>query len=220
MNWRARPSGASHGILQLSSTLEQEKHFSGQYRPDGPGHKQGKEHLGTQGATDPLRTERLGNTASQGTATDQTNRAALACTGSTGGGGPDSLSRDWLPTLWHVTVTVTVTVTVVLKSGLPESGRQRSHWRMPLQPEAWVSVELCGLSRFSPQFDEIFSWEELNPILANKIQDFRNFVLRKYILIFDAERVYLKLQATNVKNKEVTANSKPQTLEKLVFRKP
>ena len=42
---------------------------------------------------------------------------------------------------------------------------------------------------------------------------FWNFVLDNFILVFDAEQVYLKLQATNLKNKEVTVNSKSQTLE-------
>ena len=46
------------------------------------------------------------------------------------------------------------------------------------------------------------------------MHDFRNFVLHNCILIFATEQVYLKLQLTNVKNKEVTANPKPQTLEK------
>ena len=44
------------------------------------------------------------------------------------------------------------------------------------------------------------------------MKDFRNFVLD-----FDAEQVYLKLQVTNLKNKEVTVNPKPQTLEKNWF---
>ena len=43
---------------------------------------------------------------------------------------------------------------------------------------------------------------------------FRNFVAYNFILIFDTEQVYLKLQVTNIKNKEVTENPKPQTLEK------
>ena len=52
--------------------------------------------------------------------------------------------------------------------------------------------------------------------LANEMQDhdFRNFVLHNCILNFDAEQVYLKPQVTYVKNKELTANPKPQTLEK------
>ena len=46
------------------------------------------------------------------------------------------------------------------------------------------------------------------------MHDFRNYNLHNCILIFDAELVYLKLQDTKFKNKEVTANPKPQTLEK------
>ena len=53
-----------------------------------------------------------------------------------------------------------------------------------------------------------------------KMKDFRKFVLVNSILVFDAEQVYLKFQATYLKNKEVTVNPKPQTLEKLVFRQP
>ena len=49
------------------------------------------------------------------------------------------------------------------------------------------------------------------------MQDFRNFALHNCILIFDAEQVYLELKVTKVKNKEVTANPKPQTLEKNWF---
>ena len=44
------------------------------------------------------------------------------------------------------------------------------------------------------------------------MQDFRNFVLHNCILNFDTEQVYLKV--TNIKNKEGTANPKPQNLEK------
>ena len=44
-----------------------------------------------------------------------------------------------------------------------------------------------------------------------------NFVLDNCTLDFDAEQVYLKLQVTNLKNKEVTANPKLQTLEKNWF---
>ena len=49
------------------------------------------------------------------------------------------------------------------------------------------------------------------------MMDFRNFVLDNCILVFDNEQVYLKLQATNLENKEVTVNPKPQTLEKSWF---
>ena len=48
------------------------------------------------------------------------------------------------------------------------------------------------------------------------MQDFRNFVtffaLHKCIVIFDNEQVYLQPHATNYKNKEITANPKPQIL--------
>ena len=79
----------------------------------------------------------------------------------------------------------------------------------------WVLSEFpspsCG-SSVSP----VFSCEARNPFLVLKMKDFRNFVLHDCILIFDAE-----LQVTNLKNKEVTVNPKPQALVgKLVFRKP
>ena len=55
------------------------------------------------------------------------------------------------------------------------------------------------------------------------MQDFRNFVPQNCILIFDAEKVYLKPQVSNIQNKKVTANPKvgpkPQTPQKLVFEK-
>ena len=46
-----------------------------------------------------------------------------------------------------------------------------------------------------------------------------HFVLHNCILVFDYEQVYFKLQVTNLKNKEVTVNSRPQTLEKIGFSK-
>ena len=46
------------------------------------------------------------------------------------------------------------------------------------------------------------------------MQDFWNFVLHSYIPNFDAGQVYLKPRVTNIQNKKVTANPKPQTLEK------
>ena len=49
------------------------------------------------------------------------------------------------------------------------------------------------------------------------MNDFRKFVLDNCILDFDAEQVYLKPQVINLKNKEVTVNPKPQTLEKSWF---
>ena len=65
-----------------------------------------------------------------------------------------------------------------------------------------------------------FSEKHLIQFSADKMQDFRNFALHNCILIFDAEHIYLN-QVSNFKNKEVTANPKPQTLrKKLVYRKP
>ena len=49
------------------------------------------------------------------------------------------------------------------------------------------------------------------------MKDFRNFILDNCIHNFDAEKVYLKLQVTNLKNNKVTANLKLQTLEKNWF---
>ena len=47
------------------------------------------------------------------------------------------------------------------------------------------------------------------------MKDLGNFILDKCILIFDAEQVYFKLQATNLKHK--TLNPKPQ--QKVGFSK-
>ena len=49
------------------------------------------------------------------------------------------------------------------------------------------------------------------------MEDFQNFVRSR----FWAEQVYFKLQVINLKNKEVTVNPKPQTLEtNWVFENP
>ena len=79
-------------------------------------------------------------------------------------------------------------------------------------------------SDFSLDLTRFFFGEALDQkliqFLANKMQVFRNFVLNcilNCILNFDAEQGYLKLQVTNVKNKEVTANPNTQTLEKYWF---
>ena len=64
-----------------------------------------------------------------------------------------------------------------------------------------------------------FPGKHLVQFLVFKMKDFRNFVLHNCILFFDAEQVYLKLQIINLKNKEVTVNPKPQTLEKNGFSK-
>ena len=73
-----------------------------------------------------------------------------------------------------------------------------------------------GLQVISPDFPleltGFFPGKHLIHFLVLKMKDFRNFVLD-----FDAEQVYLKLQVTNLKNKEVTVNPKPQTLKKNWF---
>ena len=74
---------------------------------------------------------------------------------------------------------------------------------------------------FSRELTGFFPGKHLIHFLVLKMKDFRNFVLDNCILYFDSEQVYFKLQVINLKNKEVTVNPKPQTLEKkLVFRKP
>ena len=82
-----------------------------------------------------------------------------------------------------------------------------------------VHTSSCGISRFSPLIDQIFQGKHLIYFLVLKVKDFWNFVLHNCILVFDAKQVYLKLQVTNLKNKEVTVNPKPQTLEKIGFSK-
>ena len=67
---------------------------------------------------------------------------------------------------------------------------------------------------FSLDLTVFFPGKHLIQFIANKMQVLQNFVLHNCFLNFDAEQVYLKPQVTNVKNKEVTANPKPQTLEK------
>ena len=68
-------------------------------------------------------------------------------------------------------------------------------------------LELTG---FSPG-------KHLIHFLVLKMKDFRNFVLHNCVLVLNAEQVYLKLQVTNLMNKEVTVNPKLQTLEKNWF---
>ena len=76
-------------------------------------------------------------------------------------------------------------------------------------------LSVGDLSRFFPRFDRIFfSGKHLSQFFSYQDADFRNLVLHKCIVIFNAEQVDLNLQVTNFKNKEVTANTQPQTLEK------
>ena len=67
---------------------------------------------------------------------------------------------------------------------------------------------------FSLESTGFFQGKHLIQFLVLKMKHFRNFVLHNCILVFDAGQVYLKLQVINLKNKEVTINPKPQTLEK------
>ena len=53
-----------------------------------------------------------------------------------------------------------------------------------------------------------------NPHFSKQDRDILEFDLHICVVTFDAEQVYAKLQITNFKNKEVTSNPKPQTLEK------
>ena len=70
---------------------------------------------------------------------------------------------------------------------------------------------------FSLKLTGFFPGKHLIHFLVLKMKDFRNFILDNCIIDFDAEQVYLKPQVINLKNKEVTVNPKPQTLEKNWF---
>ena len=75
--------------------------------------------------------------------------------------------------------------------------------------EVMVCISLGALvilPKFPLSLTGFFPGKHLIQFLAYKMQDFRNFVLHNCILYFNTEQVYLKLQVTNVKNKEVTAN--------------
>ena len=50
------------------------------------------------------------------------------------------------------------------------------------------------------------------------MQEFRKLDLNICILNLDAKQLYFKSQATNFKNKKVTANPKPQTLKTIDFQ--
>ena len=64
---------------------------------------------------------------------------------------------------------------------------------------------------FPLELTRFFPGKHLIHFLVLKMENFLNFVLDNFIFVFDAEQVYLKLQATNLKNKEVTVN--PKTLK-------
>ena len=79
------------------------------------------------------------------------------------------------------------------------------------------TVAFSDISRFFPRNDRFFPGKHLIHFLVLKVKEFWNIVLDNCILDFDAEQVYLNPQVTNLKNKKVTANPKPQTLEKNWF---
>ena len=93
-----------------------------------------------------------------------------------------------------------------------------SHPATPLSDWGELQTKMPVISSDFPlQLTGFFPGTHLIHFLVLKMKDFWNFVLDNCILVFDAEQVYLKLQATNLKNKEVTVNPKPQTLEKNWF---
>ena len=49
---------------------------------------------------------------------------------------------------------------------------------------------------FPPNLTGFFSGKHLIQLLANKLQDFWNFVLHYCVLLFDSEQIYLKIQVT------------------------
>ena len=85
-------------------------------------------------------------------------------------------------------------------------GTKDSEWRCT---ELTLGLDTRDISRFSPRIDRIFPGEALNPFFGAQDKGFSDFVLDNCILDFDAEQVYVKLQVTNLKNKEVTVNPQP-----------
>ena len=104
-------------------------------------------------------------------------------------------------------------------------------WPVPyttLRPErvgqavkAWRPRAKYGvISRdFFLEFTRFFPGKHLIHFLVLKMKDFRNFVIRNYILVFDAEQFYLKFQVTSFKNKELTVNPNPKPEKKIGFSK-
>ena len=74
-------------------------------------------------------------------------------------------------------------------------------------PAAWLQVIYPD---FPLELTGIFLEKHLIHFLVLKMKDFWNFVLDNCILDFDAEQVYLKRQATNLKNNEVTVTLNPK----------
>ena len=83
-----------------------------------------------------------------------------------------------------------------------------------------VAVHTTPAPVISPDFSHNltgFFQGSTYPFLVLKMKDFWIFVLHICILVFDAEQVCLKLQVTNLENKEVTVKPKPQTLGNIGF---
>ena len=138
-----------------------------------------------------------------------------------------ALGRRITQAYWHIHILQNRDILPQRHTCKPQNGFSQSMCSIvssDTSTTAWLGAkrdfEVCTLdSVISPDFYLEFSpGKHLIHFLVLKMKDFRKFVLDNCILDFDAEQVYLKLQATNLKNKEVTVNPKPQTLEKS-FRK-
>ena len=64
---------------------------------------------------------------------------------------------------------------------------------------------------------KILDLEQLNKFSVVLVE-FWNFMVHNCIVNFDSVQVSLKLQVTNFKKREVTANPKPQILQKNPFK--
>ena len=86
----------------------------------------------------------------------------------------------------------------------------------------WILIQVMSPD-FSLELTGFLPGKHLIHFSVLKMKDFRNFFPHNCILVFDAEQVYLKIQVIDLKNKEVTVNPKPQTLEifsKTLYPKP
>ena len=87
---------------------------------------------------------------------------------------------------------------------------------------SWSGRPVVISPDFPLELSRFFQGKHLTHFLVLKMKDLRDFVLDNCILYFHAEQVYLKPHVTNLKNKEVTANPKPQLAnprKQIVFRK-
>ena len=102
--------------------------------------------------------------------------------------------------------------------------RQRLSLGPTPAPVAQCAFSLQETVRDVSRFPLLFGWvlprEALNPILVNKMQDFRNLVLHNCILIFDAEHVYFKFKSPMSRIRKLQQTRIPNPRKKLIFRKP